>query len=296
MDELKLWLPAALQFQNAGFFVSRGRGRHADRIISSHELILVERGELAMYEEDREFHLCAGQTLLLFPGRRHGGLAPYPANLRFYWMHFNPVSADAFQPPDASKIVERKMRNHCGVRIFQHAAPGDPGRLLWVLRRLLDDQETGRIAPLSSSALLTLLLVELGIPAPAGRVQDVTQERGHGVGTEERLAQHIDEIIGTRFHQPLNVSAIARELRYNPDYLTRLYRRARGRPISEAVHLRRLRQARQLLLEGTMNISEICLECGFGDPAHFRKVFRRHEGVTPGEYRGLCARMHINTE
>ena len=42
---------------NAGRFISRGKGRHATRVIDSYELILVIAGTLRMFEEESEFAL-----------------------------------------------------------------------------------------------------------------------------------------------------------------------------------------------------------------------------------------------
>ena len=55
---------------------------------TSHELIFVKHGELDMWEEDQVFHLEAGDTLHLWPGRQHGSTKPMPLGLKFYWIHF----------------------------------------------------------------------------------------------------------------------------------------------------------------------------------------------------------------
>ena len=73
---------------NGGRFISRGRGQHPTRRIDSDELIYVLRGELAIFEEKQSFRVAAGEWLFLRRGRRHGGLALYPRNLSFFWLHF----------------------------------------------------------------------------------------------------------------------------------------------------------------------------------------------------------------
>src|SRR5208337_4719518 len=77
-----------LEALNAGLFVSPGFGTHAERVIDSYELIFVTQGRLDMFEENRSFSLLRDQTLILFPGRRHGGLLPYTPDVNFYWVHF----------------------------------------------------------------------------------------------------------------------------------------------------------------------------------------------------------------
>src|SRR4051812_12075559 len=93
-DTLSLSAYSPLKAQNAGLFIARGLALHPTRVIDSHELIFVKQGELDIWEDDRTFHLEAGQTLHLWPGRQHGGLKPMPLGLKFYWIHFevNPRS------------------------------------------------------------------------------------------------------------------------------------------------------------------------------------------------------------
>ena len=73
---------------SAGRFISRGKGRHITRVIDSYELILVVSGVLEMFEESRRFRVAAGEYLVLSPGRRHGGIGAYSADLSFFWCHF----------------------------------------------------------------------------------------------------------------------------------------------------------------------------------------------------------------
>jgi hypothetical protein len=86
-DILQVGICCSLKAQNAGLFISRGNAMHPTRIIDSHELIFVKQGELDMWEQDQEFHLEAGQTLHLWPGRQHGSTKPMPPGL-IYWIHF----------------------------------------------------------------------------------------------------------------------------------------------------------------------------------------------------------------
>ena len=127
-NSLQLPLSLPLEASNGGFFVSRGRGRHQDRVLGSFELIFVSSGVLGLQEAGRHFSVQAGETLLLWPGRPHGGTAPYPANLSFYWLHF-------YLEP-LTPHVSGEMR------VPQHTRVSRPDHLTNLFRRFLDDQET----------------------------------------------------------------------------------------------------------------------------------------------------------
>ncbi|GAB2785333.1 hypothetical protein GCM10027040_09180 [Halomonas shantousis] len=52
---------------------------------------------------------------------------------------------------------------------------------------------------------------------------------------------------------------------------------------------RRLEQACRLMGDSRASLTEIALACGFGDGAHFSRVFRRRHGCSPREWRGIHA-------
>lgn len=284
-SRLMLPLPQPLRARNAGYFISRGKGSHPERVIDSYELIFVEQGRLGMQEEGATFDLQEGQTLLLFPGRRHGGTTPYPPELKFYWIHFYVDVSSNRRSRAKKKPTKRNAAQE--LQVPQIATLAEPERMAWWLRRFLDDQERGRLTPASASSLLLLILDEV---ASGGICHQATAD------TKTVLAQRAEEILRTRFHEPLTTSQLARELRYCPDHLARAYHATFGVSILTSLHRKRIAFAKKLLLSSDLNMNEVLRECGFHDPAQFRKLFRRHEGVTPGAYRKLFARTHVNTE
>jgi AraC-like DNA-binding protein len=275
-NHLVLDLNPPLTARNAGLFISRGQGRHQDRVIDSYELIFVRQGRLGMYEEQRRFVLNAGQSLLLWPGRRHGGTENYPRDLSFYWIHWH------------MPLQKRSKSSHVSAfQVPQQAAVARPDRVSELYQRFLNDQESGRLTPATGALLLLLMLCEVSDTRPAESAADETTAV---------LAGRADRYIRTRFHEPICISGIARELQCNPDYLGRVFRKTYGRTVTEAVHERRMRKARSLLIDSALNIEQIALACGFDDTGYFRRLFKRHEGTSPFAYRRMYARAHVTTE
>ncbi len=92
MLELSMTLP--IKVQNGGLFISRGVGRHPARRLESWEIIFVEKGRLTIQEDERIFLVDAGESLLLWPNRQHVGVEDFPADLKFYWLHFEVKAPD----------------------------------------------------------------------------------------------------------------------------------------------------------------------------------------------------------
>ncbi len=81
----------------------------------------------------------------------------------------------------------------------------------------------------------------------------------------------------------------------NPDYLGRTFHQVHGLTLTEAIHRRKIAEARSLLRETSLNIEEISQACGFADSRYFRRLFTRHQGVSPLRYRQFHTRIRINT-
>ncbi len=128
MESLDIKASFSLKAHNAGFFLSRGRDMHPHRTIDSYELTFVDRGVLGMYEEDKKFEIKAGESLLLFPGRKHGGTTKYSRELCYYWIHFS---------------LSGRTDKGQTISIPQHIPVKRTERLAELYRYFLDDQEHG---------------------------------------------------------------------------------------------------------------------------------------------------------
>lgn len=265
-----------IKAQNAGLFISSGTAMHPTRVITSHELIFVKQGELDMWEGAQAFHLEAGQTLHLFPGRQHGSSKPMPLGLRFYWIHFE------VEAPKDSAAGEFAP----SVKIPQVASFSQPERLERLFRTFLDDQEAGVLNPYAANLLTMLMLIEVAQSAEAPPVE---------ADELNVVATWAHTYIRMNYDRPITTSKVAQALGYNPDYLGRIYREVYGCTLTEAIHRRRISVACDCLLDSSLTIEQIAQKCGFTDPDYFRRLFRRHMQISPGDYRKEYSRAHINT-
>ncbi|WP_165971893.1 response regulator transcription factor [Paenibacillus piri] len=85
--------------------------------------------------------------------------------------------------------------------------------------------------------------------------------------------------------QNISLQEISDHLRLHPAYLSRVYKLETGENISEYMTRLKLEKSVQLLTLSTMKIYEISLEIGYQNPNYFNKVFKKHFGLTPQEYR-----------
>lgn len=273
MHMLELSMALSIKVQNGGLFVSRGTGRHPARKLDSWEIIFVEKGMLTIQEEDRIFEVGPGESLLLWPNRRHVGTRDFPPDLRFYWIHFE-MTENHLYYPGATRLA-----------LAQHCQADDPQNIISLFRLFLSEQERFQ----RTTALELVLLLILQQIMLAGRHNKRLNE------AEGSLAWKAEHLIKTRFHLPLSTSQLAKALHCNADYLGRVYRRVFHLTLTEAIHRQRVRAAENLLLSNSVSLTEVAMQCGFKDVGYFRKIFRKYTGLTPAVWKRRYYKEHVNS-
>jgi AraC family transcriptional regulator len=136
-------------------------------------------------------------------------------------------------------------------------------------------------SPLAAEGLI------LEVLADAARVT-----RDDGGTKEPRWLRRARELIHEHIHEPLTLSAVARAAEIHPSHLARTFRKHHGRAIGDYVRALRIERAARDIAETDRPLSEIGLRFGFFDQSHFSRVFKRHMGMTPAEFRarssGTC--------
>lgn len=150
--------------------------------------------------------------------------------------------------------------------------------LLEISRRLVAalDQGAGGDALYCDLAIEALVarLIALHGTAAAGRLpyrETLTSARLRGlIGFVE------DNLAG-----PLRLAELADVAALSRAHFARAFRAATGQAPHRYVLQRRLHRAHDLLRRTDLAVAEIGARCGFADPAHFSRVYRRHFGMPP---------------
>jgi len=100
-----------------------------------------------------------------------------------------------------------------------------------------------------------------------------------------KTSEHFLELIFSRKGPVGPVSYYAEQLGVTPDALNRSVHKHTSRSAGEWISQARLAWARQLLRRTDLPLSEIAARIGLEDQSYFSRFFRKHEGMTPMEYR-----------
>jgi len=104
-------------------------------------------------------------------------------------------------------------------------------------------------------------------------------------GPTRQLVRRAMACIHTRYAGPLTREDIADHIGISADYLTDCFRQELG--ITPITYIRRyrIRQACELLRNTDQSITQVAMNVGFSDSAHFTRTFLREVGLTPKAYR-----------
>jgi AraC family transcriptional regulator len=123
------------------------------------------------------------------------------------------------------------------------------------------------------------------LPEPAGgRLDRVTVDR-------------VTEFVDAGLVGPLTLDRLAAVASMSPFHFARAFRASTGLAPHQFVMARRVHRATTLLLGSGDAVTEIARAVGLSNAGHFRRVFRRHMGVLPGDLRqnskiGPCGPRH----
>lgn len=91
--------------------------------------------------------------------------------------------------------------------------------------------------------------------------------------------------INLNFENDITNKNIAKLVGYHPYHLNRLFLKHTGQSIHKYVLTRRIEEAKRLLLNSTLNLTDIAERVGFNSTSHFSSYFKQVVGLSPYRYR-----------
>jgi len=93
------------------------------------------------------------------------------------------------------------------------------------------------------------------------------------------------------YYEALKLDDISAMLGFNTSYFSGLFKKETGENFSDYLAQVRISQAKQLLIQEDMGVSDVAAEVGYQDLKHFSKLFKRLTGLNPSEFRKLYQKL-----
>ncbi len=120
-------------------------------------------------------------------------------------------------------------------------------------------------------------------------VQDLLETLTESVSGANRnmssIVREVKNFIEGHILQDFSREDIANALHFNPDYLSRVFKKETGVILSDYIISRRMTMARKLLEDTNDRVADIAHQLGYNHFSHFARQFRNITGLSPQEYR-----------
>ena len=206
--------------------------------------------------------------------------------------------------PIEGMILDIKMPSKDGFKVLEGLGRADSSRPVVFVLSGYDDFSYAQKAipfgiaeyilkpiPPEKAAELALKLIGL---MERGRMDRETiparNETRPPAGPGTPLAELIIRYVEEHLSEEISNEVLARYFRHSANYLGQLFKRERGLSISALVMRKRIEEAKRILGEEYLNVSEVAYRVGFKDSHYFCTVFKKLTGLTPKEYRISASR------
>jgi len=103
------------------------------------------------------------------------------------------------------------------------------------------------------------------------------------LSASETIKNYLDD----NYYKDISLCELSELVFLNSKYISELFKKEFGVTISDYLASRRIGEAKHLLLNSSMSITEISEKSGYNDPKYFAKLFKRIIGVSPTQFRKM---------
>lgn len=279
------WIPSVHYAQ----FQQLPPGALPERILYDFELLYVCQGTAATTMLGQRHILEAGQLILLPSGVLHQNEALASPFTRFLGIHFDFFSELDIQT-DADMVVNplAVQSGKFAIEAWAESMPllsaspiyTPPLPCVQLMEQLVDEftmRPTG-YELVCRGLLLNILAYLLRSPASA-----LSFDHSEHSSKIAEIISLIEASPGASWSN----KDISERLHMSIDHSAKLFKQIAGKPPGEFVQIIRHREARRLLRETELSIEQVGEAAGYPDIHYFSRIFRRHEGISPRDYRKL---------
>ena len=105
------------------------------------------------------------------------------------------------------------------------------------------------------------------------------------VSTESRRVRKVEEYIDTNFKQEVRLQTLADLAGMTSSAFSRFFKLRTGKTVQEYIIDVRIGHAARALVDSSMSIAEICIDCGFNNISNFNRILKKKKGCSPSLFR-----------
>lgn len=230
-----------------------------------YQLLYIASGKAHFFFDGKERIITEGNMILYRPDEPQKYLYYAADQTEVYWVHFTGSDVES---------ILRCYGLSGGENVFHTGFSTD---YRWLYRQMIRELQLCRQnyeELLSLSLRHIFLLINRYLHEGSGLGRDIQNEI-------ERAAHFFNE----NYHTAINIEEYAKSRHMSVCWFIRSFRQIiKATPMQYVLSLR-MANAQSLLETTEYNINEIAAAVGYDNPLYFSRLFRRHTGMSPSEYR-----------
>ncbi len=228
-----------------------------------HQLIIVIEGQALFKYQGQDILLEGGEAILLPPHIKNHYLF-YPDN-NIIWIHFT------------GRKVESILQEY-DLRGYTKYTVSDTDGFLRQAEKIIEEFHLKRVGYMHvcNAGLLNILTL-------LKRKID-NSINSHSDSFVPEITTVLEDM-KTNFAENKDINEFAKMCNLSPSRFAHLFAAKVGTsPYKYLLNLR-IKQAKYLLLNTNLSVSDIAKSVGYDDPLHFSRIFKKYEGLSPMQYK-----------
>ncbi|WP_028504582.1 helix-turn-helix domain-containing protein [Ruminococcus sp. FC2018] len=231
-----------------------------------HQLLHCIKGEGKVITENKKYNLSGGTIMFIPKGTAHE-LVPLQDQWQLFTIDLDGSGIEALL--EALKLSKVRCET---------LADGDK-----FTRKFLDIfnlcRQEGSVLPWESSALAYDLLMQLH--------RDINIKGSNSDGQKYNQLAPVIQYMEDNYPSDMTLDKLSAMIDISPQYLCKLFKECYKMRPFEYLARKRIQQAKLMLIQEEYSVNEVSQLVGYNDCSYFCSVFKKHEGISPAEFKAV---------
>lgn len=235
--------------------------------LASYLFFIVKEGSGTLEYDGITYKLSKNDCIFIDCQKKHSHCSNLDELWKLNWIHF--------YGPNMSGIYD-KFTERSGTPVFHTEQPEQYTSLLEQVFTIASSDNYIRDMQLYEkiTTLLTLLMEESWNP-----------ESRAILSRQRQNVQEVKDFIDSHFTEKITLNTLSERFYINKFYLSKIFKEQFGTSVNSYLLQVRVTHAKRLLRFSELSVEQVGYECGINDANYFSRMFKKIEGISPGEYR-----------
>lgn len=274
MKILGKWYIPGVRYEHT---ISQSHTMSHNQAHREYEVYYQYRGERIYFIENRTYSISSGTLVFIGSNRIHKTISRSPEQHERFLFEIEDSFFQHWQSFEASVSFSELKHHVLFVIKLDESERFLIEHLLFAIDRAFIDRKSGYAAVVSSLVFLLLRFIEDNGTQSTPISEPKTNK--------EQKVFEMTEYINRNIKGDLSLEEMSQRFFMSKSTICHAFKEVTGLSFGEYVNTRRIQQARILLEETKLSISEIAASVGYDSSAKLRRIFDHHLSMTPREYR-----------